>query len=124
MIILGDKIIPYEEIICINSVDEISNTKANSTILFEYDESILKYCSQNSLLFGVIVKTLKESIYANSLQAKYIICTNPLDKTIQDIAESYIFDSKILSIIEDSEQIETVALKKIDGVIYRNLLGK
>ncbi|WP_419764761.1 MAG: hypothetical protein ACNI28_13320 [Arcobacter sp.] len=124
MIIIGDKLIPYEETFYISSIDEISNTKPNSTIFFEYDENILKYCFENGLLFGVIINSLKESIYANSLQAKYIICTNALDKTIQDLAENYMFDSKVLSIIDTSEQIESVATNKIDGVIYKDLLGQ
>ncbi len=124
MIVLGDNLIPYEETFYIKSIDEISKSKPNSTILFKYDENILSYCSQNNLSFGIIINTLKESIYANSLQAKYIICTKPLDKTIQDIAENYMFDSKILSIIDNSEQIESVAIEKIDGVIYKNLLGQ
>lgn len=123
MIILGDNLIPYEETFYITSIDEISNTRPNSTILFEYDEIILNYCSKNKLAFGVIVSSLKEAIYANSLQAKYIISTNPLDKTIQDIAENYMFDSKVLSIIKSSDEIEIVAMNKIDGAIYKELLG-
>lgn len=123
MIILGDHLVPYEETFYITSIDEISKTKPNSTVLFDYDENILKYCSENSLTFGVLVNTIKESIYSNSLQAKYIICTKPLDRTIQDIAENYMFDSKVLSIVESSDDIETVALDKIDGIIYKNLLG-
>ncbi|WP_428022897.1 hypothetical protein [Arcobacter sp.] len=123
MIILGDNLIPFEETFYISSIEEIFNSKANSTILFNYDEKILKYCFENNLAFGVIVNTLKESIYANSLQAKYIICTKPLDKSIQDIAENYMFDSKILSIIENCDQLEKIAMDKIDGAIYKNLLG-
>jgi hypothetical protein len=123
MIILGDHLVPYEETFYITSIDEISKTKPNSTVLFDYDENILKYCSENSLSFGVLVNTIKESIYSNSLQAKYIICTKPLDRTIQDIAENYMFDAKVLSIVESSDDIETVALDKIDGIIYKNLLG-
>jgi hypothetical protein len=123
MILLGDKLVPYEKITYINSTDEIEKSKANSTILFKYNENILKYCFENKLSFGVIVSSLKESIYANSLEAKYIICSKPLDKTIQDIAENYMFDSKILSTIENSEEIESVALDKIDGIIYKSLLG-
>ena len=123
MIILGDHLVPCEETFYITSIDEISKTKPNSTVLFDYDENILKYCSENSLSFGVLVNTIKESIYSNSLQAKYIICTKPLDRTIQDIAENYMFDSKVLSIVESNDDIETVALDKIDGAIYINLLG-
>ena len=32
------------------------------------------------------------------------------------------FDSKILAVIEESEEIEKIALDGIDGVIYKELL--
>ena len=34
MIILGDEIVPYENICFISTIDEIGNTKANSTLFF------------------------------------------------------------------------------------------
>jgi hypothetical protein len=123
MLIIGDDLVPYEEISFIISLDEISKSKANSTILFKYNENILKYCNQNNLSFGVIVNSLKESIYTNSLNAKYIISEKSLSTTIQNIAENYMFDSKVLSIIESSDEIEKVAMDKIDGVIYKKLIG-
>ena len=123
MIILGDALVPYEETSFINKLENITNTKANSTILFDFNENYLKYSYENNLFTGVIVHTLKEALYANALHAKYIICNKPLDKTIQDIAENYMFDSKILTIIESSDELEIVAMNKIDGAIYKNLLG-
>ncbi|MGB9801855.1 MAG: hypothetical protein ACPLSX_02730 [Arcobacter sp.] len=123
MIIIGDELIPFEETSFIKEIENIKNTKANSTILFDFNENFLKYSYENSLFTGVIVHTLKEALYANALHAKYIICDKPLDKTIQDIAENYMFDSKILTIIEASDELEIVAMNKIDGVIYKNLLG-
>ncbi|MGB5918889.1 hypothetical protein [Arcobacter sp.] len=123
MIIIGDELIPFEETSFIKEIENIKNTKANSTILFDFNETFLKYSYENNLFTGVIVHTLKEALYANALHAKYIICDKPLDKTIQDIAENYMFDSKILTIIEASDELEIVAMNKIDGVIYKNLLG-
>lgn len=123
MIILGDDLVPFEKISFIKELENIKNTKANSTILFDFNENFLKYSYENSLFTGVIVHTLKEALYANALHAKYIICDKPLDKTIQDVAENYMFDSKILTIIEASDELEIVAIDKIDGAIYKNLLG-
>lgn len=123
MIILGDDLVPFEKISFIKELENIKNTKANSTILFDFNENFLKYSYENNLFVGVIVHTLKEALYANALHAKYIICDKPLDKTIQDVAENYMFDSKILTIIEASDELEIVAIDKIDGAIYKNLLG-
>ena len=123
MIILGDDLVPFEETSFIKEIENIKNTKANSTILFDFNENFLKYSYENNLFVGVIVHTLKEALYSNALHAKYIICDKPLDKTIQDVAENYMFDSKILTIIEASDELEIVAIDKIDGAIYKNLLG-
>ncbi len=122
MILIGDKIIPYEELSFVDSISEIEHTLANSTIIFSYDENLLLYCSKNSLNFAVIVNSIKEAIYCNALNSKYIICDKKLAKTIQKLADNYIFDSRILAIIDDSSEIEKVALNEIDGVIYSSLL--
>lgn len=124
MIILGDKYIPFEELVCISDKKDISNTKANTTLSFKYDIKLLKYTYDNSLASAVLVSSLKEAIYANSLKAKYIICENDISKDIQNIAENYIFDSKVLEIIKSEDEIEQIALKQIDGAIYKNILGK
>lgn len=123
MILLGDDLVPFENLIFINSIDEIKKSSGNTTLIFEYDENLLKYCFENSLGYAVVVNSVKESIYANSLNSKYIICHKNLDKTVQKIAENYMFDSKILTIINNCNEIEEIALKEIDGIIYKKLLG-
>ncbi|MFV7790375.1 hypothetical protein ACNO6Z_05900 [Aliarcobacter lanthieri] len=123
MIIIGDKLVPYEEIFFISRIEEIKNTKPNSILVFNYDEAIVKYCFQNSLNFAVVVENLKEAIYANSLNAKYIISKIKLAKKIQKVAENYMFDSKILAIIDSNDELENIAKKEIDGIIYRKLLA-
>ncbi|RBQ26743.1 MULTISPECIES: hypothetical protein [Arcobacteraceae] len=123
MIIIGDNLVPYEEIFFISRIEEIKNTKPNSILVFNYDEAIVKYCFQNSLNFAVIVENLKEAIYANSLNAKYIISKIKLAKKIQKVAENYMFDSKILAIIDSNDELENIAKKEIDGIIYRRLLA-
>lgn len=124
MIILGDKLIPFEDIFVIDSIEEIKNTKANSALIFVYDEKILKYCFENSLNFAVLVNSTKEAIYSNSLGAKYIVSSKTLAKEIQKIAENYMYDSKILAIISSNDEFEEITEAQIDGVIYKELLNK
>jgi len=122
MILIGDKDIPYEKLEQINSIEDIRNTQPNATLIFDFNIEILKYIQLNDLKSAVKVKSIKEVIYASSLCAFYIIPTKDiLDKT-QKIAENYMFDSKILAIIESSNEIESVALREIDGVIYKSIL--
>lgn len=122
MILLGITQIPYEKIEKIKTIDEIQNTSSNSTVLFNYDLGTLKHCHSNDVACAVIVKSITQSIYANALMAKYIICEQNIAKTLQEIAENYMFDSKIITIIDDENQIESIALKAIDGIIIRDIL--
>ena len=122
MIILGDKIIPYENTSFISSIGEIENTKANSTLVFIYDVELLKYCYENELSSAVIVTSLTEAIYCNSLNAKYIISDKHLAIQIQKIADNYMYDSKNLVIISSNEEFEDIVKDEIDGVIYKDLL--
>ena len=122
MIILGDKIVPYENTVFISNKDEIKNTTANSTLIFFYDAELLKYTFENELPSAVIVTSLTEAIYCNSLNAKYIISDKHLAIQIQKIADNYMYDSKNLVIINSNDEFEHIAKDEIDGVIYKDLL--
>lgn len=123
MIIIGDKLVPFEEFSNIKEIEDIKNTKANTTLLFDYKDSLLKYCYENQLSFAVIVNDIKEAIYSNSLSAKYIISKKKLAKKLQKIADNYMYDSKILAIIDSNEELEKISKNEIDGVIYKDLLS-
>ena len=122
MILIGDKLVPFEDIFLIKNIKDIENTKANSTVLFDFNEEILTYCYKNELFCAVVVNSIKEAIYCNSLNVKYIISKKELAKDLQKIADNYMYDSKILAIIDSNEELEQVAKLEIDGIIYRNLL--
>lgn len=121
MIIIGDSLIPYENIENISSKDDIKNSTSNSTLKFKYDEELLKYCFENDLPSMIEVNSILEAIYSNSLGSKYIVCKKELGKTIQKLAENYMFDSKILVLIDKKEEIEDIAKEYIDGVIFSSL---
>lgn len=122
MIIIGDKLVPSTELFKIFNIEDIKNTEANSTLYFLFNDEILKYCFENSLDFAVKIESIKEAIYANALNAKYIIAEKKLAKKIQKIAENYMFDSKVLAIIETNDEFEDIAKVEIDGVIYKESL--
>ena len=122
MILIGDKLVPFEDIFLIKNIKDIENTKANSTVLFDFNEEILTYCYKNELFCAVVVNSIKEPIYCNNLNVKYIISEKELSIELQKIADNYMYDSKILAIIDSNEELEQVAKLEIDGIIYRNLL--
>lgn len=122
MILIGDKLVPFENIETIEKIEDIQNTKANNTLSFGYNEEILKYTYENELSVAIKVDSIKEAIYANALNAKYIIAQKLLAKEIQKVAENYMFDSKILAIIETNEELEEIASFEIDGIIYKSII--
>ena len=123
MIIIGDKLVPFEEVIYIKNIENIKYTKANSTIIFDYDEKTLEYSYKNNLSSAVVVSSIKEAIYCNSLNVKYIISEKNLACEIQKIADNYMYDSNNLVIINSNEEFEQTAIAQIDGVIYRELIN-
>ena len=123
MILIGDKLIPFDDIYDISSIEDIKNTKANSVVSFRYNEKLLTYVSSNELNYAVIISSIKEAIYANSLNALYIICDKELSVSVQKIADNYMFDSKILAIIDSNNEIEEIALNEIDGIIYKEMIN-
>ena len=122
MILIGDKLVPFENIETIEKIEDIQNTKANSTLSFGYNENLLKYVYENDLNCAIKVDSIKEAIYANALNVKYIIAQKSLAKQIQKVAENYMFDSKVLAIIESNEELEEIATLEIDGVIYNSII--
>ncbi|MCK5294423.1 MAG: hypothetical protein KAJ49_07215 [Arcobacteraceae bacterium] len=119
MIIIGNKNIPHIGIQNIETIEDISKTKPNSIVAFTYNINILNYCYANNVNSAVVVSNIKEAIFSNSLSARYIIVDNSIAKKIQKVAENYMFDSKILEIISNDDEIETIAINGIDGVIYK-----
>ena len=122
MILIGDKLVPFEDIFLIKNIKDIENTKANSTVLFDFNEEILTYCYKNELFCAVVVNSIKEAIYCNNLNVKYIISEKELAIELQKVADNYMYDSKILVVIDSNEELVQVAKLEIDGIIYRNLI--
>ncbi len=122
MILIGDKLIPHETITKIFSIEDIAHTEPNSTVLFDYDLELIKYCHNNSLKSAVIVKTIVELIYVSQFDVAYIICNKELAQDAQKIADNYLFDAKTLMQVNNSDEIPWVAKNEIDGAIYKGIL--
>ncbi len=124
MILLGDENIVYETLSLISSSQDIISTQANSTLVFEYNIDLIKYCHDNALGFAVMVKDIKAVIYTSQFDVKYIFCNKGIVNSVQKIAENYMFDAKILVIIDNSDEIVWVAQNEIDGAVYSHVLTK
>ena len=122
MILIGDENIEYESIEKISASSDIKLTTSNSTVLYNFDFDILKYTQEDKVNSAVIVKNLQEMIYASTFNVRYIIVKKNIAKEAQNIVNNYMLDSKILVIIESSDEIVENAIDEIDGVIYKKLV--
>jgi len=121
MILIGHPLITNEKVFRVKSKDEVEHSPSNSTIIFENIErsvEIAYFCNNNNIKYGVITTSIKDAIFANALSARYIIVHKDDAQKIQDVANEYLFESKILCIINDDDEIEEIAAMGIDGVIF------
>lgn len=79
---------------------------------------LAKYCAEQKIAFAVTVSSIKDAILANALGASYIVCEEHDAIVIQPIAENYLFDTKVLALIDDEKKIGKIARSEIDGVIF------
>jgi len=122
MIIVGNRYIQCDDFVSVDSIDEIQNTPSNSTLIFSYDLEIMSYCCSNKLPYAVFISDITEAIFGNNLGAKYLITGKAHSFEVQKVAENYMFDSKVLVVIEGDVMIEEIAKNGIDGVIYNKFL--
>jgi hypothetical protein len=121
MLLFGHRFIPSESFYHITTIDAISKTPPSSKVFLEFSEDnldIIQHLTKNSVKFVLSVKNIRELIYASSLEASYILVQKEIAKSAQNIAESYLFDAKILVSLEDENQIEEMAMLNLDGVLF------
>ncbi len=121
MLIFGHKWIESPKFYKIQSIEDIQNTPPNSTVLLynlKNSIDIVKYCKKHSIPFAIEIDSIKDAIFSNLLNAKYIIASKELAKSIMPIAQNYLFDSLILTKISSEDEIEEMAKSGIDGVIF------
>jgi len=122
MIIIGHPLIASTPITSVASIQELKLTPPNSTVLIPYDNILLQYVQSNHVSYAVKSTSIKEAILLNAMGAKYIIATQEAAQELQKVAENYMFDSRILVIINDEVEIEKLAMQEIDGVIFQNTI--
>ena len=127
MLLFGHRFIPSASFYHIDSIEAIKNTPPSSTLYLAFSEEnldIIEHLSQNSIAFVLSVQSITELIYASALAARFILVPKELAKSAQDIAESYLFDAKILTKIDTEAEIEEMALLGIDGLLFTNAIIK
>ena len=127
MLLFGHRFIPSDSFYHVSSIEGIKRTPPSSTICFEFSEAnldIIEHANANYVSMALRVANITELIYAASLHVKYAFVTAKMAKTAQNIAENYLFDMKIIVLIEDEKEIEELALLGVDGVVFANAIIK
>jgi len=119
MKIFGHPWIESEVFYPIDTVDDISKTPSNSLLeissLSAQSLMLLQYCKQENLRYAVHIKSITEAIYANSLEATFMVCEKELAVILMPIAQNYLFDTQVIAMAKE-EEIEFLAKAGIDGV--------
>ncbi len=103
------------------SVDEIEASSPEQVLLLEPltdSHKLAEYCQQNAITYAVVVNSINDAVLANALGASYIICDEDMALMVQPIAESYLFDAKVLVLIHQEKEITKIARGGIDGVLF------
>ena len=127
MLLFGHRFIENEEFYHVLDKDSVQNTPPSSTIYLEFSEEnldIISHLLTNQVRFVLSVANIEQLIYASALGASYIVVSPELAKSAQGIADTYLFDAKILVKIQEEDEIEEFALLGIDGVLFSNAIIK
>ncbi len=115
MIILNHPLIPAPTLTPIASKADIATTKANEVVWFDYDLQLLRYCYDQRIPTAVHIHKASEAVYANALGAKFVTMELDLAKEVQKIAEHYLFDTKVIAML-DERLLDKAIEAGIDGV--------
>ncbi len=113
---------PENSFVKITTKEEIDKVSSNQIVRFIFDKELLRYCQQNSIECAVEIFNITEAIFANHFGATFIIVPNKLAKEVQQIADNYLFDTKLLVDIALEREIEELAKEGIDGIIVPQYL--
>ncbi|MCH9814235.1 MAG: hypothetical protein K0U47_09890 [Epsilonproteobacteria bacterium] len=121
MIILGHNYIKSEPFYFIKKIEDIDNTPSNSLVLFEFVEenlTLCTHCKENGIAFALIADSVKASLFANALEADYLLCDKALAPKVQKLADEYMFDAKVLLYSGEEADLEWASELGIDGIIF------
>ena len=122
MKIFGHPWIEYETFYSVETIEEIKRTPSNALLhiesLTEYIE-LIRYAKENNLAYGLKISEIKEAIFANNLNAKFLFCSKELATELMSIAQNYLFDTEVIAYISDESEIEEMAKAGVDGVKFR-----
>jgi hypothetical protein len=121
VIIGGHELVSTNERIALNCDENAFGITPNDVVYIIFDRHAMpKYKSliTKGVSLALHVADLREFIYACNLDAKYVVANKEDAIVMQKAADNYMFDTKVLALIYEEEEIEWAALHEIDGVMF------
>lgn len=119
MILLNHPSSPLDYFLA-KDIKQIGNSKPEAMpILVENLNELSIHCLQHNIPFSILAQNIQQAIFANHFGAKYLLSLDlPLAKELQQLAENYLFDTKIITLITSEQEIPHIAKLGIDGVFF------
>lgn len=118
MILIGHPDVQSQFFYRVDTIEHIASTPSQSVVLFDYQVFLCEYCKANGIAMAIHVRHIKELMLAHALGASFLVVDKALAIHAQKIADDYLFDSKILLLGHDDEEIEFAALNGVDGILF------
>lgn len=118
MQIIGHELIKFEKL---NRINSFNDTLEFDNLLFDFNKKIIKKAKEENKEFSIIAKDKKEIILANAVGAKFIVIdknNKELLKEAVDLAEYYLFDSKIALVIDAQNELLDAINFRVDTAIF------
>ena len=125
MLVVGHEFITSPKFVKISNKEDIQTTQPNEILYFNYTDAmvdIINFMKKNSLTFATKVDSIRDSIIVLSFNPKYILAEQEMALSIQKYVDNYMFDTKVLQIISNEDEMVQAAKNEIDGVIFNRIL--
>lgn len=102
-----------------------THERAQSEIIawFGYDLALAECAKSWHMPFAMRAGSVSEFLMSAYFLPRFVIVDSGA-KAYQELADSYVLDSKVLQVIASWEEIELYARQGIDGVIFAHVLEK
>jgi len=121
IIIGGHELVSTNEKIVMGCDENAHGITPNDIVYIVFDRHAMpkyKTLIDKGVALALHVADLREFIYACNLDAKYVVAHKEDAIVMQKAADNYLYDTKVLALIDEEEEIEWAASHEIDGVLF------
>lgn len=121
IIVGGDELVSSGESIFVPIEDSLEGATPKSVVYFNFHKKELKKYKElidKGVTLALHVSDLRELVYVCNLRAKYVVAHKEDAHGMQKAVDNYLYDTKLLVMIYEEEEIEWAVANEIDGVLF------